>query len=460
MRCLLVLPLNHMRYQILMPDLGLGYLSTALKRHGHSVRILDLSLEVYRGRLTWESAIRELSRATEDVIGFKAFNLDLPFVQEATAAIRRTHPGTIIIVGGPVTLLYNQLFELLPAIDYAFVGEAEISLPALLERLDASDSLREVPGLVWRDEDGVHCNAQSLVDDLDSLGPIDWDGLKPAEYPLDYFGEPILPVMVTRGCPYHCNYCQAGLISGKKIRSRSIEAVIDDLRYLKSRYGFSTFNLYDDNLTVMRRVGFQFAIGLARSGLNMRWRISGGLRIDTLDIDLMRSLEQAGCYYIYMAIESGSQRVLDLMNRKTDLMTMVHNVHQVAHATTIGMLGFFILGYPGETVTEACRTIHLALSLPLTRAAFFAFTPLPQTPVFDSLSKEGKLVDYHLDRNFVLGPPTGFSYPAPKMRRLRRYAYASFYLRPNILKANLSEIHSCNQLRRFLSRAAAVIGER
>lgn len=460
MRILLVSPLNDSHYKILRPDIGLGYLSTALKRHGHQVEIVDLELQVFKKKLTRANALDYLLTGDWDVIGFKAFNLDLPFTRQATAAIKAAHPNTVTVSGGPASLLYDQIFAYVPNLDYALIGEGEIAFPQLLDRLHDQEALSEVPGLLWKTPNGVRRNPPLFHEKLDEFEPVDWEALDPLAYPVDYSGDRLIPLSITRGCPYACNYCQASIISGKKIRARSPASVIAELRYLHQRFGITTFQVDDDNITAVHAIGLDFAEALESSGLKFRWRIPNGLRIDTLDVDLMKRFERTGCYYVYLAVESGSQRVLDLMNRKTRLDVMTAIIRQIAAETSIKMLGFFMLGYPGETVREAMATIKLACSLPLNRAAFFTFTPLPKTPIYEELDRQGQLQDYHMEKHFVLGASTSFSYPATTLKWLRRYAFLRFYTRPSVIASTIDDIGSWTQLQRWLSRAYGVVAEK
>lgn len=462
MRILLVKPINQMFYQVLKPDIGLGYLSTALKRAGHDVEIIDLQLMAHMHQLDRQGAIAAVLNAEADVIGFKAFNLDLPFIREATTAIKKARPQVITIVGGPAPSgLKELIFEHLPDLDYAFVGEAELGLPALLERLEPGANLTEVPGLIYFDRDEqVHANPPVFVEDLDSLGPIDWDALHPNDYPLDYSGERLLPIMVSRGCPFNCLYCQARLITGQRMRFRSVEAIIDELRFLKKNYGITQFHLDDDNITVNHKIAYSFAEDLLSSDLNLTWRIANGLRIDTLNTELMRKFEEAGCYYVYLAFESGSQRVLDLMNRKSNLSVMKEIVRDIAAGTTLKMLGYFILGFPGETVAEAEESIDLACSLPLDKASFFSFTPLPGTPIFKRLEEEGRLDNFDVERHFIMGASTSFSYSASTMSHLKRKAYLKFYTQPRVIRSLVRDLRSPAQFGRMVARAYGLLTER
>jgi radical SAM superfamily enzyme YgiQ (UPF0313 family) len=458
-RVLLVSPPGPFAYSSAHPHLGLGYLSTALKRAGHDVRVLDLDLETYRKSRPQGRALQLLLQQEFDAVGFTVMTPDFPFINKAVAALRDARRTAVAIVGGAgPSCLGARIFEYLPQVDYAFVGEAETGLPALLARLEQGAPCDDVPGLVWRADGGVRANPAAFIDDLDSLGPVDWPALQPQRYPIDYFGFPTIPVTVTRGCPFSCNYCGGALTGGRRMRSRSPAAVIDELAFLRRTFGVASFSVVDDNLTVNKAVAREFGEKLLASGLNFKWRFYAGLRVETLDLPLMQLYEKAGCYFANVAIESGSQRVLDLMNRKSNLERLTTILREVAAGTNIKLMGYFILGYPGETVAEARESIAFARSLPLHLASFFSFVPIPGTAAFRQLQDEGRLENYDIGRNSFYGRSESFTgYSTPTLHRLHRQAYLRFYLRPRVVYSLIRDLSSLAQFRRLAARAVSVL---
>lgn len=457
MRFLFVKPINGMAYQNFHPDLGIGYLSTALKRAGHRVDFIDLQLEKFKTRITEERAIQLLIDSPADVIGFKCFNVDLSFVRKAIEALKKARPETPLVIGGPAPNgLKERIFLHLPLADFAFDGEAEIGLPLLLEAIGSRSGYIEVPGLIWRDEGEVKHNRNRLAQDMDSIGPVDWELLRPDSYPVDYTGETIVPIMISRGCPYHCHYCQARFISGSALRLRSTEAVIDEISFLNRRYGFSWFSVWDDNITVDREAGYNFAEGVLSLDTEFKWRVGNGLRVETLDVELMKMFERSGCYYAYVGVESGSQRVLDLMNRNSNLERLTEILYDIAANVAIRMFGYFILGFPGETIEDAKMSIGLARRLPLDRASFFNFIPLPGTPIWHKLEKEGRLIGYDIEKNSVEGETYSFAYSAKEQKRLKMEGYLRFYSRPKVIRSIYSDVKSVKQFYRLLTRIYSV----
>ncbi len=140
-------------------------------------------------------------------------------------------------------------------LDFSFVGEAEIGLPRLLGGLNhGRRNLSDIPGLVWRENGRIRSNPPAFAEDLDALGMPAWDLIHPETYPESQHGAfyqkfPIAPILVTRGCPYPCTFCAGHVVSGRKIRRRSIDHVLDEIQYLYSKFGIREFHVVDDNFT-------------------------------------------------------------------------------------------------------------------------------------------------------------------------------------------------------------------
>jgi len=170
---------------------------------------------------------------------------------------------------------------------------------------------------------------------------------------------------------------------------------------------------------------------------------------------LLRHMEKAGCYSFSVGVESGSSRMIADMKRNETLDVMIEKIHLVSATTKIRMTGFFMIGYPGETIEDIEKTIELALRLPLHRAQFSNFLPLPGTEIYDRLVQSGNIAPDALpwdlyQNNRVVYAPENMS--QKEVRRLMKKAFAAFYFRPRILFGLLNEIHSMGQLRTAIRR--------
>lgn len=452
MKVLLVKPYNQSDH--IQPSIGLGYLATALRARGHSVNILDC----IKDNISIDKLPRLLKKFQPEVLGVQCYTFDLPYIRQALRIAKEVNKGVVTVIGGPhPTAVPEDTMRREPDLDYLFVGEAEMGLPMLLQALeDGRIDLSRVPGLGWRERGSIRLNERAVVDDLDSLGLPAWDLIHPERYPESQHGAfyrqfPIAPIMVTRGCPYPCTFCAGRIVSGKKIRRRSIESVLGELRMLNKDFGIREFHIVDDNFTMDRDYAKEFLRGLKAMDLKMTWAVPNGVRMETLDEELLRLMKETGLYLISLGIESGSDEVLSRMKKGITTSRIRRHVKMI-HDAKIDMAGFFILGFPGETADTIKRTINFSLRLPIKRANYFTYLPFPGTESYDSLLASGELKDVDWESFYFTNAayaPKGIS--RKELKALHRRAFAKFYLRPHIVFYQLGSIKSLRHFG-FLAR--------
>jgi len=448
----LVVPIN--RTYVIVPRLGLGYLAALARRAGHRVAIVDcLKEDMSHGQ--FEGYLRSQSF---DLVGFQLFSYDLPSVERHLAAVKRWLPEAVTIAGGPhPSGAPAHTLHALPQLDYAMRGEAELGFPMLLDTLaTSSPALSAIPGLVYRADGGIRVNPTGCVEDLDSLPLPAWDLAKPETYPEAPHGAftkrfPTAPIVMTRGCPFQCTFCSGTAVSGRSIRKRSVDAVLDELRVLRAR-GIREFHIEDENFTAHRKLVLEFCRRLQKARIDMSWSLPAGVRIDSLDRPLLEAMAAAGCYSLALGIEFGSQRMMDLTRKRLSL-DLVRQKVELLHDLPIKTTGFFLFGVPGETLAEMRRTAEFARELPLDRAQFNNFIPLPGSALWEELSAADKLSDLRWERFYVHDVPYADDGIEPRaLKRLRRQAYLRFYLRPRVLRNLMAEVRSARHLQRLLRR--------
>ncbi len=346
---LLVTPIN--RTYVIMPSLGLGYLASVLRDRGHKVSILNCMKE----KMNYEDFGKFISAHSFDVIGFQMFSYDINSVKKHIEYIKKTNTRPLLIAGGahPSGDPFGTM-EYIPELNYAFKGEAEIGLPLLLDKITSGDTgLSDVPGLIYRKEGLIRVNRPEVVEDLDSLKMPAWDIIKPETYPEAPHGAftkqfPTAPIIITRGCPFACTFCAGKSITGPRLRARSVDNVIEELHYLRSR-GIKEFHIEDENFTARKGLVTEFCERLLKEGLAMTWSLPAGVRIDSLDRDMLMLMQKAGCYSMSLGIEFGSQRIMDITKKKLTL-EMVREKLQLFKGLKIKTTGFFLFSIPGKSV--------------------------------------------------------------------------------------------------------------
>lgn len=457
MNILLINPIN--RSYVIMPSLGLGYLASRARTKGHTVTILNCLKE----KMRFKDFQIYLKHNQFDVIGFQMYSYDLNPVKKHIHIIKSISPSTVTIAGGPhPSGAPRQTLEYLTELDFAFRGESEIGFPLLLDRLEEKlhdpQNLLEVPGLIWRRDSDIMVNKPGYITHLDELEFPSWDLLEPHTYHEASHGAfakyfPAAPIIISRGCPFQCTFCAGKAITGPQLRFRSIDNVIEEITYLSTHFGIREFLIEDENLTFNKALTTEFCEKLLKSPLKqISWSCPSGVRLDTLDIEILELMERAGCYSLAMGIEFGTQKMLDLTKKQLTLEMIEEKIALLAQ-TRIKTTGFFMMGVPGETLDDIKETIKFALKLELDRAQFNNFMPLPGSEIGDRLQKESNLENFDWSRMFVHN--VSFEIPGinrKKLRNLQRTTYLRFYLRPKIIINILKEIKSFRHLLYLLRR--------
>ncbi|HAZ10409.1 MAG TPA: hypothetical protein DCY56_04810 [Candidatus Omnitrophica bacterium] len=449
MEILLVQPAKDKKHTLnLMPPLGLGYLSSTVRR-SHNVKILDCVKE----RFDINDFKAYIAKNIPDIIGFTVFSCDLESVKKSIKAVKEINPGIITVAGGPHpsgdphgTIVY------LDSLDFVFAGEAEKGFPLFIEQLSRKSderNFKNIPGLVWKENGSINSNLKIFIENLDTIEFPSWDLLKLGTYkgvPNGVFTKqyPFAPIIVTRGCPYLCTFCSAHNIVGRKLRYRSIDNVIEEIKILYEKYGIKEIHIEDDNFTFDLGFAKEFCNRLIKLGLPLTYSCPNGVRLDRIDIELLSLMKRAGFYNIYVGIESGSPRILKHMKKNLSLEEIAKKVDLIKEAG-LEASGYFILGYPEETMEDMEMTISFARSLKLDWAQFATFIPIPGSDIMkdEYVKRVSEAISwsdfFNTDVPFA---PRGIL--REQLKKIQKRAFLRFYFRPWKIINLIKKIRSDN----------------
>jgi len=343
--------------------LGLRYLSAYLKSRGpHRVEILDaLHLgfshvqKYYNGYQVGLETADLVSRISgdTDLIGVSVpFSQLAPVAHQIVAAAKARLPRVPIILGGVYPSSQPEL-ALSSRADWIVVGEGEDAL----YRIAAGENPGEIKGVYGR---GGTLNppfvSTNPLADLDSL-PFPDDALPEfdrylATSPRLYRKHLAASIITSRGCPFSCEYCSIHSIYGKNWRSRSAENVLAEIDYWNTRHGVTYFEIEDDNFTLNRERAALILEGIIRfqeRGRMLLWSTPNGVRIDTLDEELIRLIKRARCINVTIGLEHGSPEMIRLMNKRLDLEKAFETIRLLTKHKIPVISLFIIVGFPGET---------------------------------------------------------------------------------------------------------------
>lgn len=455
-KLLLINPYNPQTDHI-QPPLGLGYLAAAARKNGIAVSLYDAN----RFKTDSSKLIKLIKKEKPDFVGFQFYTMNFDHVKRGLETVKKTNENIITIVGGPhpSALPKETLADLGKNLDFAFCGEAEIGLPQLLKTIEEEENqFSDIPGLIYRKEEETIINEPYFSKDIDEFDPPAWDLLKPNVYPEAQHGAffenfPIAPIITTRGCPFNCTFCAGKLNTGSVLRKRSVTKVIEEIKYLHTVHHIKEFHIVDDNFTLDRDFAKKILAEIIKLDLKISFAVPNGIRLDTLDKEIIVLMKNAGFYLISVGIESGSDRVLKLMGKHLSVKQIKEKISLIKSAG-LDAAGFFILGYPGETEKEIKKTINFSLNLGLLRANYFLFLPLPGTIIFQQLQKGGGIGEIEYNKLSFTAPVFTDNLSKKRLKTLQRQAFLRFYfLRPKILIKNLLKIKKPAQVKFLLRRA-------
>ncbi|MGE0065438.1 MAG: radical SAM protein [Methanobacteriales archaeon] len=413
-----------------LPPLNLMYLAASLEKASFSVKIIDDDLK----RWGSERIANIIEKLNPLIVGVTATTATIKSSLEYIKTIKKLLPDVLTVIGGPhPTFLPLDTLKSLKELDVVVIGEGEETITELAEKYEKKDKkgLEEVKGIAYRKGSKLKINEpRPLIKDLDRL-PFPARHLIPFhEY--ETSNEEAGGMITSRGCVYSCEYCSSSLIMGKKFRFRSPENVVDEVEELVYKYGLHDIAFLDDTFMLHRRRAQAIADEIKARGIDVNFVTSS--RVDMVKRPLLEKLKSAGMSTIYYGVESGSQRILDLMKKGITLQQAKDAV-KTAKNVGIDVIASFILGYPGETPEEMDKTIDFSIKLDPDYSQYSILTPFPGTPIYYKLKKDG-LLEEDWDKYTVIHPvikyeKLGLSKELVKRKLVK--AYLKFYSRPSYL---------------------------
>jgi len=422
---------RHVAQTSVGPPLGLAYLAAAVRGAGGRVSIVDANAL----GLSVDESVRRVIALAPDVVGATATT---PTVQRAgaiLAGVKAYAPEVPTLLGGPHgTHLPARTLDELPGVDLVFRGEAEESLPRVLDVLDlrTMKDLEAIPGIAWRRLDGGvgDTGVAPPIRELDGLAPPARDLL-----PMDRYRCPdsdrFTTLLAMRGCPFPCVYCAVPSVHGARMRFRSPQAVVDEIAETHARWGTEFFSFLDDTFTTRRGWVLEFAERMRAADLHRRVRWICLTRVDLVDADLLGAMRDAGCVRVELGIESGSARGRAFLN-KGITPTQVLDAFRMARAAGLSTMGFVILNIPGETREDIEETYQLARAADPDFLQVSLLTPYPGTELHRVAAENGWIRTedwsrYSFLNHAVLENPL---FTPDEVRDLHQRFLRRFYYRP------------------------------
>lgn len=383
--------------------LGLGYVAAVLRKDGYAIDMLDIN----GYRYPREEVISILDEKGPDLIVTGGLITVYNYLKWLIPELRQRFPEIPVMVGGSVATSIPELALSTLKADIACIGEGEITVLEVADCIRKGTDLSTVKGIYYRKDSLILKNEmRPPIKDMDSI-PFPAYDLFPMDIyvnnPVGYInkdkwgkGEAVdnnVPkstnINVTRGCPYHCAFCYHDYL-GPGYRHRSPRNILDEMDLLHEQYGVSDFLWADDEAIINRKFIYEFCDLMIDSGRNYHFSVAG--RVNLVDEPFLTKLKSAGCTMVGYGIESGSQTILNAMNKAV-------TVDQAKNAIRLTRKVFgdadcsFMIGYPGETDETIKETENFCAALGLAPEVIFFATAYPGTPLYEYALKKGLIKD-------------------------------------------------------------------
>ncbi len=433
-----------------IPGMGVLILAAVARRLGYEVHLIDAKAQ----GTPLDEVSERIIALRPDYLGLSATTISVHNAARIAARVKLQLLDVVTVLGGAhVSAIPERTLDAFSSIDFGVVGEGEVSLFELLERLENDKPVDDVPGLAYRRNDGVRANPRApYIEDLDALPEPAWDllpdfphGFQPSI--LGYPRTPVATLITSRGCPFSCTFCDRST-SGRKGRMHSVESVVSLCRRLVD-LGTKHVMFLDDLFTVRKDRVVDLCNAFIREGFDFSWSCNSHPNL--LDLDTMKLMKRAGCWQIAYGVESGSQRVLDVVKREVRLPRL-HETLRMTQAAGIRTRGFLMLGHPTEGIDSLEETAAFLRRAELDLCQITKFTPYPGTPSYGDIRRHGSFEEDWEKMNamnFVFLPE---GLDEATLERYFDRCYRSFYTRPDIL---LGLVRSMVREPRFAMRLAS-----
>ena len=452
--------------------LGIASIAAFLRDKGYGVGVLDCCALA----LTDEDIVRVVKEKQPRIVGFSSTTYLLPSSLMLSKKIRVAFPDKLIILGGShANVAGRETIDEYEAFDLIAVGpDGEYTALEIIDAykkcnysksnfLENRDLLSQIDGIFYRSDGKTIANKPRVkIQDLDEL-PFPARDLFPLEcyvpLPNQYKRLPLTNMVVIRGCPYVCTFCDQ---AGTGARARSPQKTVDEIRYVVNQFGVKEISFWDDTMSYNKKWMTEFCERLIGAQLDVIWSCYAA--VNTVNKEILHLMKQAGCWNIFYGFETGVPELLRNIDghKKNRSFEKMKEVSKWTKDVNIEIRGSFMIGMPGETPELARETIKRAIELDPEYAQFSITTPYPGTRLYKEI-KDGKWGKFTTDdfSEFqgwnVVFLPNGYK-DKGQVWEMERLAFRRFYFRPKYIIKKIVDIRTWEDIKRYYKGAIALVG--
>lgn len=359
-------------------DHGLASIGAAAKAKGHHVDLIDL-----RQLRNWDHFRAEVQRRPSRVWGMTSWSLHYPDAVRAIRIIKEEHEDAIVVLGGVHATIQTQQVAANQLIDHIITQEGELSFPRLLEQLAAGQPADRIivgegpvlDDIPWVDRDLFDMSGELVTPMVPGLPT------------------PFVTTNAGRGCPFKCNFCQPAerAVFGNRVKMRSQQNVVGELRALKERFHFKSWMAHDDLFFINHRWTREFCTQYAAAGFTEPYICQMRADLICRYPDVVQQMAETGLAWAMIGFESGNQRILDLFEKET---TVEENLRAAEICRTAGVKIWanIMFGAPTETRAEVLDTVRMVWRIKPDHLSTSFFTPTPGSNIAKEVEQKGLIM--------------------------------------------------------------------
>ena len=452
--------------------LGMASLAAYIREMGFGVGVLDCPTL----RIDNEKVYEIILEKNPAIVGFSTTTYSLSRATELAKKIRDKLPNKLTVIGGSHANVAGtetaKEYDEFDIIAYGLDGEyiAHDIVKRFKEKnynraefiLDI-EGLKDIKGIIFKDKNGeiIRNKPRENIQSLDDL-PIPARDLFPMEryipLPNQYKKLPLTNMVVIRGCPYFCSFCDQ---AGTGARRRSPQKVIEEIKDCVNRFKIKEISFWDDTMSYHKKWMKEFLELLINENLDLVWSCYAA--VNTVDKEILTLMRKAGCWNIFYGYETAIDELAENIqtNKKNKNFQRMKQVAKWTKEVGIEVRGSFLIGLPGETPELAKQTVQNAIELDPDYAQFTLVCPYPGTKLAKEIEqgKWGKFITRDLEEYQcwnVTWLPEGYESPK-QLKDMERYAFRKFYLRPSYILKRILKIRSLEDIKRYLKGGTALI---
>ncbi len=451
--------------------LGMASLAAYIRKKGYGVGVLDCPTLKIDNKKVYEIILEK----DPAIIGFSTTTYSLSRATELAKKIREKLPNKLTVIGGSHANVagietaneYSEFDIIAYGLDGEYIAHDIVKKFKEINYdreafISDREILKNIKGIIYKRNGNVISNpARENIKDLDEL-PLPARDLFPMEryipLPNQYKKLPLTNMVVIRGCPYFCSFCDQ---AGTGARRRSPQKVIEEIKDCVERYGIKEISFWDDTMSYHKKWMKEFLELLIKENLDLVWSCYAA--VNTVDKEILQLMYKAGCWNIFYGYETAIEELAENIqtNRKNKNFERMKQVAKWTKEVGIEVRGSFLIGLPGETPELAKQTVQNAIELDPDYAQFTLVCPYPGTKLAKEIEagKWGKFITKDLEEYQcwnVTWLPEGYKNPK-ELKDMERYAFRKFYLRPSYVLKRILKIRTFEDIKRYFKGGTALI---